>query len=320
MRSIATWIILIAAATLTAQAADPPATRPSIPLLRSDAKAGVPFIVDGIVRTTATDGYGFHFATDGAHSFVSLFDPHDGTPLYLSDGQQTLIYELSDQRIVRIPNSAAIVMIGWDAKAPRPLSFDFSVNYTTGQLDSAKTASSFTAIADFLASDAKLEQFDRDDGSELFAVQGANGRIDAVQIPRGELKWARFFSARADEKAYHVEMEVKFGAVPSAAVRLPDVAALRRHIKVVDLDEQRMVTLVKALKSGVASTVKLALAGGEPIRAEMDRGLVGLDWEDLRERDRTFGAEYRAALTEQGFLYRVGDLATTQPAALLQPR
>jgi hypothetical protein len=115
-------------------------------------------------------------------------------------------------------------------------------------------------------------------------------------------------------------MEVKFGAVPLAAVRLPDVAALRRHIEVVDLDEQRMVTLVKALKSGVASTVKLALAGGEPIRAEMDRGLVGLDWEDLRERDRTFGAEYRAALTEQGFLYRVGDLATTQPAALLQPR
>src|ERR1051326_5512792 len=103
---------LISLALVASAIAASPSTLPTIPALLADSQPLRPFIVDGVIRTSSSDGFGFHFATDGARELCAIFDAHDGTPIYLSDGQQTLVYDLSNERVVRVPTCRADVKIG----------------------------------------------------------------------------------------------------------------------------------------------------------------------------------------------------------------
>ncbi|MGH7179683.1 MAG: hypothetical protein ACREJC_20070, partial [Tepidisphaeraceae bacterium] len=133
-----TFVISCAAAAV---AGNPPTNIPDIPPLSSDGDG--PFVVDGVCRVAATDGFAFHFATNGARQLCVIFDPHDGTPLYLSDGQQTLLYDLSGNRVVRVPTSRANVWIDWNEKEDRPLVFHCGVDFQTDAKKLSETKSYF---------------------------------------------------------------------------------------------------------------------------------------------------------------------------------
>jgi hypothetical protein len=107
MRFLPHVIVLVVATSLPANtraSSDEPANLPTIPALSSDAAR--PFVVDGVCRLTAADGFGFHVASDGTKQLCAVFDPHDGTPLYLSDGKQTLLYDLSATASCACPPAA----------------------------------------------------------------------------------------------------------------------------------------------------------------------------------------------------------------------
>jgi hypothetical protein len=303
MRFLTHAIVLVVATSLpmtTRASSDEPADLPTIPALTSDAAR--PFVVDGVCRLTAADGFGFHVASDGTKQLCAVFDPHDGTPLYLSDGKQTLLYDLAGNRVVRVPTSRAYVIIGWDPKLPKPLGFDVGVSFN--QKVEARTSSSFRVDLFMAAAGESLKRLDGGKNSLLFAAQRPGGNVEAIQVPRGNLDWFRFTSCEQGKDFFGLELEARLPrSLPAQTLNFPDLAALRRDIDVVDLDEQLMPTLVMFIKSGIAAAAKIGLAGGDEVRKQVDRVLLSPDWAELRERDRKLGEAYRAALAKQSVQY-----------------
>src|SRR5262245_42507035 len=191
MRMIATLLSVLFISIASARfAGAAPATLPAIPALNADDRRT--FVVDGVCRLTAEDGFGFHFASDGTRELCAIFDPHDGTPLYISDGQQTLVYDLTGNRIVRVPNSRAYVIIDWKAKEPRPLVFNSGVTFNE---DPKKRAAARFRVDRFVSASAgSLRQLEAAPDALLFAAQRADAHIEAIQVPPGKLDWFRFTS------------------------------------------------------------------------------------------------------------------------------
>jgi hypothetical protein len=306
MRFLPHVIVLVVATSLPVAArasSDEPANPPTIPALSSDAAK--PFVIDGVCRLTAADGFGFHVASDGKNQLCAVFDPHDGTPLYLSDGKQTLLYDLSGNRVVRVPTSRAYVIIGWDPKKPLPLGFDVGVDFNQNPKGLAKTTSSFRIDHFVAAAGESLKRLDGGTNTLLFAAQRPDGNVEAIQVPRGSLDWFRFTSCEQGKDFYDLELEARLPrSVPPEALHFPDLAALRRDIDIVDLDEQLMPNLVLFIKSGIAAAAKMGLAGGDEVRKEVNKVVLSPNWAELRERDRKLGSAYRAALAKQAVQYR----------------
>src|SRR3954452_4816610 len=88
---------------------------PEVPALIVGAKPPMPqsFVVEGFSRSGADRGLGFRVATDAKRQICVLYDAADGTPLFLSDGEQTLIYDLVENRILQIPICRGNVRVDW---------------------------------------------------------------------------------------------------------------------------------------------------------------------------------------------------------------
>jgi hypothetical protein len=309
---------LFAAMTVTADAPSTLPALPDVPALNSDD--GRAFVVDGATRMTAADGFGFRFATDGARQLCVIFDAQDGTPLYLSDGQQTLVYDLGDNLIVRLPASRAYVVVDWNPEDARPLTFRSGVDISEVPETVAKTKTSFRVDRFVHASRDHLRAVDSGREAVLFVAQRPDGGVEAVQVPRGELNGFRFTSSRQGENFYRLELEARLaGGLPAGTTRFPDVARLQHDVQIVDFDEQRMPNFSALLKNGQASIEKMALAGGAEVQKSVDqalqkKGLPAANWDGLRQRDRKLGEVYRAALAKQGIRCRALATAPTTQA------
>src|SRR5215510_5107699 len=91
--------LLMAAVSFAAE----PTTKPDLPPLIVGASPRKSFVVDGVLRFSATTGLAFHVATDGTREMTALYDAIDGTPLFISDGHRSLIYDLAEERLLFAP-------------------------------------------------------------------------------------------------------------------------------------------------------------------------------------------------------------------------
>jgi hypothetical protein len=108
-RMLRIGLVLAAALCLPATTWAAAGAQPVAPALV--ARSSPPFAVTGLVRFTHSAGVAFRVATDGKRQLCTLYDPSDGTALFLSDGQQTLVYDLPCSRTVRVPNSRGYVRL-----------------------------------------------------------------------------------------------------------------------------------------------------------------------------------------------------------------
>src|SRR5688572_9186786 len=104
--------------------ADAPPAVPDLPaLVVGSRQPPRSFVIEGVLRPVPGVALGIRIATDGDKQVCAIYDWSDGTPLMFSDGFQTLIYDLPNGRVVRMPNSRAYVRVDWKAADPRPMSF-----------------------------------------------------------------------------------------------------------------------------------------------------------------------------------------------------
>ncbi|HEV7300493.1 MAG TPA: hypothetical protein VGN72_14085 [Tepidisphaeraceae bacterium] len=309
-RNLAVLALLITLnAVAVAEAADPPATRPAVPALIVGQASPRSFIVDGRLRFSANGGLAFRVAAEGERQFCAVYDPADGTPLILSDGQQTLVYDLENSRVVRVPNSRGTVRVDWDAQKEKPLSFDIGV-YHKSKREKLNDENAGFRIDRFVEAAATLAHVGRRGNADLFAAERGGGSVESLAVDPAKADTFRFTSRKGRESFDWLELEATMidQPLPQNAFAFPDTARLPKGIHLVELDEQALPLFLGLLQNGTALTAKMGVAAGPA-------ALPGAEWDALRKRDATFGAIYRKALAEQGVELRtLPQPTTTQPA------
>lgn len=309
-------VLGIAFVATTAVRAEQPATRPTIPALTVGAPPPRSFMARGFVRLAADgEGLAFHVATDGHKQVCALYDPADGTPLFLSDGQQTLVYDLANTRVILVPVSRGYIRVDWVAQEEKPLNFTVGVetNSDPAKLDEAN---SWFRIDRFVNSEHTLKQLATQDGTELFAAERKGGSVESLQRAPGDASWFRFKSKSGGESFYRLELHVTSidKELPKNALAFPDMKRLPENVHLTELDQQMLPQFRVLLRNGGAWVAKMTLAAGPTVRDFAEKVMPNANWTQLRERDVTFGAAYRKALAEQGVeLPTIPKVSTTQP-------
>ena len=299
-----------------ADAADAPATPPTVPALLTSKDGTVNFTIDGVIRMTPNAGWAFHVARDGERQVCAIIDVNDGTPIYLSDGSQTLIYDIVKERVVLLPHSRAYMEVLWKSKDPKPVTVSVGVMIKSNPAELAKVGSTIH-VDDFLAT-ADLHEVPGDGKSKLLIAKRGEDKYEGAELsPAGE-NWFRFISAKSTEKYQSAVMLAKYDQpVPEEAVRFPDLAKLREDLKIADLDGEGLKATLAALKSGQSLAAKIALGADADARKTVGSMLPPSDWGKMAEADRRLGGDYRAALAKQGIVYKPADIAVV--AALAGP-
>jgi hypothetical protein len=283
---------------LAVRAAEPSATRPTVPALIVGTPPPKSFVVNGIIRFSPTGGMAFHVATDGVRQVCAAYDPADGTPLFLSDGWQTLVYDLANSRVVRVSASRGNVRVDWERGKEKPLSFNFSVDFKS-KPEKLEEANAWFRIDRFVEGTTALKYVGKRGRWEVFAAERGDGGIESLWVEPGDPSEFRFTSTAGGASFHRLELNATKidEPVPDAALAFPDPNRLPSDVNLTDLDEQALATF---LRDGRAWMVKMTLAAGPEGRNDAERVMPDVDWDALQARDATFGAAYRKALEEQG--------------------
>jgi hypothetical protein len=284
---------------------------PSIPpLVVGGGEGPQSFTVEGVFFPSTGPGLGFRIATDGTRHFCVLFDCADGTPILLSDGEQSLLYDLANNRVVQLSSCPSFVRVGWTPDAIKPLSVDFGADMKSGKTKSGKHS---WIKLDKMVSDLKNLRVVDDGATQTFG-QSEDKMTTTVEISRDDASWFRFARVYEEDAAYQALIEVTHVGqpVPDEWLKFPDVEALKQDSPVVSLPPDSLLTVAKLIKSGMAIMPKAALAAGGGMKKQLDAPLLYPDWDALAKQDIELGKRYRDALAKQGFEFK--PLATNPPA------
>ena len=313
------FIAILLTVAATALGGDPsPATGPtplSIPPLVIAGEQSRSFVVSGLFRPRQDGVIGFRVAAQGDRQVCVLFDAADGTPMLLCNEHESLVYDLANSRIVRVPRSRVYVRVDWESEKAKPLTFTWGI-HTTTKVEELKKSDSFFRIDRFVSASGKsLRRLDALPGVLLFAAERAGGHVESIQQSQTEPSF-RFTSHQRQEADYALELEAAhIGDDPPDALTFPDMRKLGAQIAITDLDDQMLPVFVVMLQDGRAWLAKFGLAGGTMMREAAERASGKVDWEALRKRDDALGKRYRDALAKQGLVLRpLNADPATQPA------
>ncbi|MBX3438028.1 MAG: hypothetical protein KF861_11100 [Planctomycetaceae bacterium] len=282
-----------------------PDDRPVVPALIVGADPPVPFIVQGMMRTPE-GSIGFYVISDGRRQLCAIYDAADGVPFILSDDQQTLLYDLRNERIIHVPRCRGFLRILWNAGEAKPLAFQFSYQ-TKANLEELQECTCWIRIDQFVDALAdKLVREESEPGVERYTVERLEGGTETLEVnTTGE--GFRFTSKRPEESYVGLELEAQSigQPVPEDLLALPDIDRLSGELQLLTAEMETFPDLYRFLKGGQAVMAKYALAGGSELQTIVGTTMPFADWSALRERDRSFGARYRAALSQQGFALRL---------------
>lgn len=308
-------LILMMGATPAPAAA--PSTKPAVPALIVGAGSPKSFIVNGITRLSRAGGVAFYVATDGRRQLCAAYDSIDGTPLFISDGQQTLVYDLARSRIVRVPSSRGHVQVDWRVQEEKPLEYAFGVRFEL-KPENLKNTVAFFRVDRFAAGASSLTNVGGKGNVQSYAATRRDGGVESLQIEPGNSGWFRFTSMHAGDDFCSLELEATDinGEVPDAALAFPDAKKFPTDVHLVELEPKMLPVFLTLLRDGGLFMTKLGTryATDAEMREGAEKSLPSINWDELRKRDASFGRAYREALAEQGLrlrLYRGAD--TAQP-------
>lgn len=274
---------------------------PTIPALVVGGAETERFVVEGVLRSSRRRGLGFRVAADGRSQACAVYDISDGTPLFLSDGSQTLVYDLPTNQVILVPNSRATVRVDWLANAEKPLAINLDVRVETNPAK-LEQANSFFRIDRFVAAVRdKLQRLETKDGTTLYAADRGTA-VEALQTAPAKDDWFRFTSSSKEDGFYRLELDARHVGkpVPQIALAFPDVERLGRDVPIKTATAGALPAAL-ALGGGTA-TIGLKLA----LIEDPDAGPSSIPpaaLEQYRRRDAQLGQTYRAALAKQGLRF-----------------
>ncbi len=310
MSRLAFAIVFLVAAIFSSTLCAEHPNGPNIPALIVGGNQPQSFIVEGVTRFSKQSALGFYEATDGQKQVCAVYDSSDNTPLILSDGRETLIYDLSENRIVCLPRSTAHVRVDWDPTKDKPLNFKIGVSCRTNSEVEHDDMAWFRIDRFVEASGELLRRAESDASCERYQLHRDSGKIESIEVDPQDSSWFRFASRESDQDYCRFEMNARSigQTVPNTALVFPDSNRLAWDFMLVEIDSRRGPALVDSLlHDGHGWIAKLALAAGEEMQKTADSILASPDWEILRSRDHELGSKYKAALAEQRVQFQMSE-------------
>lgn len=296
------------------RAVEPPTTRPSVPPLIVEGGPPNVFMVRGIMRSNPNGGLGFYVATDGKRQVCALYDATDGTPLFLSDGQQTLVYDLDNLRVVRVPDSRGYIRVDWNSQLEKPLGFQAGVVWNSDPKRLVED-NSFFRLDRFVEQTKALKQIQRPGEPDSFVAEREGGITESVHIEPAIATRFRFTSKSEAESLCRLEVDATaIGAqLPKDALAFPDPSRLPADVNVTELDVRALPDFLRQVREGRPWITKIALNGGPQMREFVKEVVGDVDWQKVTERDKGYGAAYRRALAGWGVVFPARSKASTAP-------
>ena len=291
---------------LTCAAADLPTTRRALPALILGAAPTESFLVEGVERDAVPGGIGFHIATDRLKQVCAVYDVADGTPLFMSDGKQTLIYDLPNRRIVIAARSRAYFALKWEPPAPEKKSMRMTLGTALNSEEPNPSDEDIAGIRlQALLTAPNIEVLESRPDRELLVVERPNGAKETILRDPRDASWFRFASMSKGNDFYSIELTATLigKSVPDSALAFPDIQRLRGDmpgVEIIELDVSGIIDTAKFLNSTRGWMAKFGIAHAQEGRKAAAATVPGVEWEEIQRRDRDLGKKYRAALAAQG--------------------
>jgi hypothetical protein len=159
------------------------------------------------------------------------------------------------------------------------------------------------------ASAAVLQRHTGPNGISVFSARRQSGGTESVYKNPRDGGWFRFTSQRQDEPLYRLDLTaISIGRLPHDAMLVfPELQRLAKDIPIADLEEHLLPVFVSMLRDGRAWMAKIVLATWPEMNDFADKVMPNTEWDELRRRDATFGAQYRNALASEGVRFSWSD-------------
>lgn len=270
----------------------------SIPALVVGAEYPKSFMAHGRLFTDNGKGLAFQITADGKKQRCIFYDPKDGTPIFISDGEQVLIYDLENTRLVRWKGGVGKIWLDWNVSDGKQFNLDGQILRSDAPIEQKDFQSGIALDKLVFTNEKKIMKQSGVNGVSRFIFQHEDRTI-TIEKSSGDKSWFQFTATEGDTRVLELEVRYIGTSLPTGALILPNMAELAKSITVVEIDNTTAESRIPQFFTGRVLVPKLGLALG----SEKEEALKEFDWNKLRTRDTKLGAQYRDALTKQGIRF-----------------
>ncbi len=276
---------------------------PVVPALRV-AEGKTSFVVESYVIDPNKRGLAYRVATDGQKHLFSIFDAVDNVPIFISNGDETLIYDLAQDQVTLVPKSC----FGFHLRyLPEEKAFYF--NFRGGaSKDADKLLECLPKIEFQTFEEAKdlVRGQTKQDHVQLMTKR-ENKKLDLLEFDRKKRDWFRYTcTGPDDEEPQLVVRASRIGEkIPPELLQFPDPKKFSDKLR---WNEDRITENEGA--SDFASKILLKyrlwfakgiIAMGGEKEEQVRMLLPNITAAELLERDKKLGAVYLRELEAQKF-------------------
>jgi len=297
-RSCQAILVLIALLITSVRAEEP---RASVPILKVGDPAQTSFLVEGFIANDEKRGFAFRIATDGKQHLFTLADAADGVPFFISNGDESLIYDLAQEQILFVPESCFGFHLRFDRTEE---TFAFKLTAVTDKAED-KRRECLPKI-DFQHLPEIATERDKSvskTGMITYEIKQASKKRDRLVLHPEQRDWFCYsdYNPDSEEPVVLVKATCINQKIPGALLRFPDSQKFSEKISWNEDLVTKNANLNEFLKKQRFWMTKMMVAMGAEDNENWKILLPNISSDELLERDKKLGAIYLQELKAQQF-------------------
>jgi hypothetical protein len=295
---LVTFTILAWAATAPAE--EQPA---GIPALRV-AEGKTSFVVESYMVDAQQRGLAMRVATDGQKHLFSIFDAADNVPIFISNGDESLIYDLAQDQITFLPKSCFGFHLSY---LPEEKSFSFQLScQATKNAEKRQACLPKIEFQKFEESPDAVRDAPNKDRVKL-TIKRDNKKLDFLEFHRHERDWFCYTGYEPDDATPQLVVRASLigKKIPPELLQFPDPQKFSDQVR---WNEDRLTETEGAgefagkivFKYRLWFTKAIIAMNGEK-EEQLRLLLPNMTSEELLKRDKKLGLAYLRELEAQKF-------------------
>lgn len=312
-RSCRSSLVLIALLLTSLRAEEP---RASVPILKVGDPAQTSFLAEGFIYNEDKRGIAFRIATDGKQHLFTMADAADGVPFFISNGDESLLYDLAQNQITFIPQSCFGFHISY-RHTENSLSFQIAIQAVKDQLKRYENLPIIDLRSLPETAIEKLSKTISQTGTIVYEVNRAEKKRDRLEFHPEQQDWFCYSIYKTEnEQPLIIIKATRIGQmIPPALLAMPDPNKFSNKCV---WQEERVTddwSIDKLINKQRFWVTKYMVAKAAKDDEYWKILVPNISRKELLERDTQLGAAYLQELQAQKFepLEQPADFAKQQP-------